>query len=61
MTGQEKVYGHGQRLAQRDLDEMMMKKIATGQWQVVDKSRYLEGSLNQYQEGDGWLIIRTRQ
>jgi hypothetical protein len=61
MTGQEKTYGHGQRLAQRDLDEMMMKKIASGQWQVVDKSQYIQGPRHGYQEGDGWLIIRTRQ
>ena len=61
MTGQEKTYGHGQRLAQRDLDDMMMKKIASGQWQVVDKSQYLQGPRHGYQEGDGWLIIRTRQ
>jgi hypothetical protein len=60
MTGQEKLYGQGKRLAHRDLDEMMMKKIADGQWQVVDKSQYLQGPLGGYQEGDGWLIIRTR-
>jgi hypothetical protein len=61
LTGQEKTYGHGRRLPQRDLDELMMKKIATGQWQVVDKSNYLQGLPTDYQEGDGWLIIRTRQ
>jgi hypothetical protein len=60
MTGQEEAYAHGQRLPQRDLDELMMKKIATGQWQVVDKSKYSQGLPTDYQEGDGWLIIRTR-
>jgi hypothetical protein len=56
----ERIYNHGQRLAQRDLDEMIMRKIATGQWRVVDKSNYLLIDKGIYQEGDGWLIIRTR-
>lgn len=48
----ELVYHHGQSLAQRDLDDLIMQKIATGQWQLVEKRHYLPG--------DGWLIIRTR-
>jgi hypothetical protein len=62
MSGQEKVLHHGQPLAHRDLDEMMMQKIATGQWQVVDRSNYNFdlADKNDYQKGDGWLIIRTR-
>jgi hypothetical protein len=52
---------HGQRLAHRDLDEMIMRKIATGQWQVVSKSNYLFVDEASYQQGDGWLIIRTRR
>jgi hypothetical protein len=63
MNGQERLYNHGQRLAQRDMDDMIMRKIATGQWQLVDKSNYLVAAMvdeKNYQEGDGWLIIRTR-
>jgi hypothetical protein len=60
MTGQEGVFHHGQPLPHRDLDEMVMRKIATGQWQLVDKSNYLLVNKKDYQEGDGWLIIRTR-
>jgi hypothetical protein len=62
MSGQEKVLHHGQPLAHRDLDEMMMQKIATGKWQVVDRSNYNFNLAEKkdYQEGDGWLIIRTR-
>ena len=56
----ERIFNHGQPLAQRDLDEMIMNKIATGQWQVVDKSDYLFTNKRIYQEGDGWLLIRTR-
>src|SRR5258707_14753256 len=63
MSGPERLYNHGQRLAQRDMDDMIMRKIATGQWQLVDKSNYLVADMvdeNNYQDGDGWLIIRTR-
>jgi hypothetical protein len=61
LTGQEKVLH--QRLAQHDMDEMIMRKIATGQWRLVDTSNYLVAQTadeNNYQDGDGWLIIRTR-
>jgi hypothetical protein len=63
MSGQEEVLHHGQSLAQRDMDDMIMRKIATGQWQLVDKSNYLVAAMvdeKNYKEGDGWLIIRTR-
>jgi hypothetical protein len=63
MSGQEGVFHHGQALPQRDLDEMIMRKIATGQWQLVGKSNYLLAQMvdeKNYQAGDGWLIIRTR-
>jgi hypothetical protein len=48
----EALYNHGERLAQRDLDELILAKIAAGQWQLVENRQYLEG--------DGWLIVRTR-
>jgi len=52
LTAHERIYNHGQRLPQRDLDDLIMHKIASGEWQLVDKRNYLEG--------DGWLVIRTR-
>jgi hypothetical protein len=50
----------GQPLAHRDMDKMIMQKIATGQWKVEGKSNYLFVGTKDYQEGDGWYIIRTR-
>jgi hypothetical protein len=49
----ESLYNHGQRLAQRDLDELIVQKLADGQWQLIENRPYLEG--------DGWLVIRTRR
>jgi hypothetical protein len=63
LGGAESFYSHGQPLAHRYLDEMIMRKIATGEWQLVGKSNYLVADMiddKNYQEGDGWLIIRTR-
>jgi hypothetical protein len=52
LSGAEMNYNHGQPLAHRDLDTLIMQKIAAGQWQLIDKVNYLEG--------DGWLLIKTR-
>ena len=30
---------------------MMMNKVATGQWTLIEKRQYLEG--------DGWYILQT--
>jgi hypothetical protein len=49
----EEMYNHGQPLAQRDLDTLIVQKMASGEWQLVDKKDYLVG--------DGWWIIRTRR
>jgi hypothetical protein len=47
----EKLFNHGQPSVQRDLDEMIMQKIATGKWQLVDKKD---------QDADStWYVIRT--
>jgi hypothetical protein len=47
----EKLFNHGRPSVQRDLDEMIMQKIATGQWQLVDKK---------VQDADStWYVIRT--
>jgi hypothetical protein len=43
-----------------------MQKIATGQWELVEKSDYLRSNYPlpaakaPFEEGDGWYIIRTR-
>jgi hypothetical protein len=48
----EKAFNHGRPSAQRDLDEIIMQKIATGQWQLVDEK---------VQDADStWYVIRTR-
>ena len=52
LRGAELKYNQGQPLAHRDLDTLIMQKIAAGQWQLVEKVNYLEG--------DGWLLIKTR-
>lgn len=52
MTGAERLYNHGQPIAQRNLDALILAKIATGQWRLIEKRDYLDG--------DGWYIIRTR-
>lgn len=47
----EEEYNHGRPIAHRKLDEMIVKKVTTGQWKVVDHKDYLEG--------DGWYLIET--
>lgn len=51
LRGQEGLYGHWHPLAQRDLDTLIMQKLATGEWVLVEKRHYLVG--------DGWFVIRT--
>ena len=53
MAGQQSVYSPDQPLAQQQLDAFMVRKVASGEWQLVDKRDYLEG--------DGWWIVRTRR
>jgi hypothetical protein len=65
MREQELTYHKGQPLAHRDLDTMIMRKIASGQWKLVEKSNYLLTNYLPkeklpYQDGDGWYVIRTR-
>ena len=54
MVGAERLYNHGRPLAQRDLDRMILQKLASGQWTLVGFSDYLG------HEGGGWFVIRTR-
>jgi hypothetical protein len=60
LSNHERVLNYGRPLAHRDLDEMIMRKIDTGQWQIVGKSNYLFDDKRLYSNGDGWLIIRTQ-
>ena len=53
LAAHERLFNHGQPLAQRDLDDLIMQQISTGRWQLIEKRSYLEG--------DGWLIIRTHR
>jgi len=54
----ERLYNHGQPLAQRELDDLIEKKIGSGEWQLVADLPYqrMDGD----DPRDGWLIIRTR-
>jgi len=58
LAGAEGLYNHGQPLAQRDLDTLIMDKIKSGQWELVkmepDTSR--DGW---FLPGDGKYVVRT--
>jgi hypothetical protein len=51
MAVQEKTFIHGQPSAQRTLDEIIMQRISSGQWQVVDQRNDPDSS---------WYVIQTR-
>ena len=48
----ERTFDHGRPLPQRDLDDLIMQRMATGQWQLID--------WKPSPTGEGWYIIRTR-
>lgn len=48
----ESAFNHGRPSPQRDLDRLIVNKIAAGQWHLVD--------FKHSQYGEGWYIIRTR-
>jgi hypothetical protein len=48
----ERSFNHGRPSPQRDLDALIMQRIRTGQWKVID--------FKPSQYGDGWYVIRTR-
>jgi hypothetical protein len=50
----EHYYNHDRPIGQRALDELIMQKLNSGQWKLVEYSRYL----NIY-PGDGWYVIQT--
>jgi hypothetical protein len=63
MSAHEQIFNHGQRLAQHDLDDLIMEKIATGQWRLVDKKEYGHWQVvatKETQDEESWFIIRTR-
>ncbi len=61
MSGAERLYNHGQPLAQRDLDSMIMENIADGKWQLVERRDYPPVlDTDEYVPGDGWYVIQTR-
>jgi len=64
LDGSERLYNNGQRLAQRDLDAMIMQKLAAGQWKLVSTSDYLDRGnetrdVTNDPHGEEWFIIRT--
>jgi hypothetical protein len=61
MSGAERLYNHGQPLAQRDLDKLIMENVAGGKWQLVETREYPAVlDADEYVPGDGWYVIRTR-
>ncbi|HEV2646173.1 MAG TPA: hypothetical protein VGU46_07420 [Acidobacteriaceae bacterium] len=61
MAGAEGLYNHGQPLAQRDLDTVIMQNIASHRWQLIQKRDYPDIlNKDEYLPGDGWYLIRTR-
>ncbi len=59
MVGSERLYNHSQPLAQRDLDRLIMGKLASGQWTLVDRSDYLKPAIESDIRGTGWFVIHT--
>ncbi len=62
LRGAEVLYNRGQPLAQRDLDQLIFSKLASGQWTLIDRSDYLGQAGGGWvtENGGGWYIIRTR-
>lgn len=48
----EQLFNHGRSMPQRDLDRLIVQKVTTGQWKVVDSL--------QVKSDNGWYVIRTR-
>ena len=59
MAGSERLYNHGRPLAQRELDGLIMGKIAAGQWKLVDESDYLRPDWWPNPRDTDWYIIET--
>jgi hypothetical protein len=48
----EQLFSHGRPSPQRALDQLIVQRVSTGQWKVVD--------FKPAQYGNGWYVIRTR-
>jgi hypothetical protein len=59
MQGMEFYYNHGKPLPQRDLDELILGKVKSGQWKLLEKSPYLTPYKHDPEE-TSWYIIQTR-
>lgn len=62
LEGAERLYNHGRPLAQRDLDTLIMAKLATGQWRLLEKSDYLAPKHPESwydPRKNGWYVIQT--
>lgn len=60
MQGSERLYNHGQPIPQRDLDALIMDRISSGQWKLVDESSYLRPLYYNKPKETDWYIIETR-
>ncbi len=61
INGAERLYNHGQPIAQRDLDAVIAHKLDSGEWTLVDHSDYLRPEDPEAALGTGWYVIHTRQ
>ncbi len=59
MNGSERLYNHGRPIAQRDLDAMIMGKLRSGEWTLVDESSYSRPDYVPNAKDTDWYIIRT--
>jgi hypothetical protein len=59
MRGAEFYYNHGHPIAQRDLDALIMDRIKSGQWKLLEKNPYLT-PYKQDPEDTSWFVIQTR-
>lgn len=58
LRAHETEYNHGQPIAHRALDTLIMSRIASGEWQVVMRSSYLVPPADAG-HGDGWYLLKT--
>lgn len=49
-------YNHGQPIIERQLDTMIMDRISSGKWKLIQRSDYHSAD----GLGDGWFLIETR-
>ncbi len=59
MKGSERLYNHNEPIPQRYLDAMIARKLAAGEWTLVDYSNYLQPTVSEDWNGTGWYVIHT--